>query len=166
MIIGIDFGGVLSINDTTEQSSTQHRNTTVDMPGAKEAIAHLAKDHKLFLISFCGKRRAMETKASIAEAGLDKYFTGLYFVKHPDYKAQLTRYLGCNVMIDDNIDVLNNILAYNYKINTILFRPQVLTIDHSSADDWEFVIEIIGDLEENEAERDETIDITRLCYTV
>jgi hypothetical protein len=164
MIIGIDFGGVLSVDDTLV--SSPHRNTTVDIPGAKEALARLAKDHKLFLISFCGKRRAMETKASIIAAGLDKYFAGLYFVKHPDYKSQLTRYLGCHVMIDDTIEVLDNIIANNYRINTILFRPQVLTIEHSSADDWEFTLEIIEDLEDNDIEPDETIDITRLCYTV
>lgn len=164
MIIGIDFGGVLSIDDIL--SRTPHRNTTIDMPGAKEAIAQLAKDHKLFLISFCGKRRAMETKASIIEAGLDKYFTGLYFVKHPDYKAQITRYLGCNVMIDDTVHVLDNIRAHNDKIHTILFNPINLSIRHSFAKNWETVELILHNSEYNHIERDETIDITRLCYTV
>jgi hypothetical protein len=164
MIIGIDFGGVLSVDDTLV--SSPHRNTAVDMRGAKEALAELSKDHKLFLISFCGKRRAMETKASIVEAGLDKYFTGLYFVKHPDYKAQLTRYLGCNVMIDDTVYVLDNIRVHNDKIHTILFNPIKLSITHSFAKNWETVELILYNSEYRHIECDETIDITRLCYAV
>ena len=155
MIIGIDFGGVLSVDDTLV--SSPHRNTAVDMPGAKEALAELSKDHKLFLISFCGKRRAMETKASIIAAGLSNYFTGLYFVKHPDYKSQLTRYLGCHIMIDDTVQVLDNIRTNDDKIITILFN---------TATTWYEIPAIITSLTNTENPRDDTIDITRLCYTV
>jgi hypothetical protein len=166
MIIGIDFGGVLSIDDTIARSPTPHRNTTVDMPGAKEALADVSKDHKLFLISFCGKRRAMETKASIIAAGLDKYFAGLYFVKHPDYKSHITRYLGCNAMIDDSEGVLNNIRIYDDKIYTVIFGTDTTITQHISIASWYDVSTAITNLTEIEITRDDTIDISRLCYTV
>lgn len=164
MIIGIDFGGVLSIDDALLLASP-HRNTQIDMPGAHEAITQLAKDHKLYLISFCGKRRAMETKASIQSSGLAKHFAGLYFVKHPDYKSQLTRYLGCDAMIDDRVDVLNNIRTYDDKIHTLLFN-NLAPSAHTAAPTWPDVLSLIPNLPDASIMRDETIDITRLCYTM
>ena len=164
MIIGIDFGGVLSVDDALLPASP-HINTQIDMLGAHEAIAQLAKDHKLFLISFCGKRRAMETKASIESSGLAKHFVHLYFVKHPDYKSQITRFLGCDVMIDDRVDVLDNIRAYDDKIHTLLFNNPALTT-HTVVPAWPDVIPLVPNLPDASIMRDETIDITRLCYTV
>jgi hypothetical protein len=164
MIIGIDFGGVLSIEDALLPASS-HRNTQIDMPGAHEAIAELAKEHTLYLISFCGKRRAMETKASIHASGLAKYFAGLYFVKHPDYKSQITRFLGCDVMIDDRIDVLDNIHMHNNKIHTLLFNNPATSI-HIPVSTWRDAITLIPRLSDTSIIRNETIDITRLCYAV
>jgi hypothetical protein len=164
MIIGIDFGGVLSVDDALLPASP-HINTRIDMPGAYEAIVELSKDHKLYLISFCGKRRAMETKASIQSSGLAKHFAGLYFVKHPDYKSQLTRYLGCDAMIDDRVDVLDNIRTYDDKIHTLLFNNPTLST-HTTVPTWGDVLTLIPNLPDTSIMRDETIDITRLCYTV
>jgi hypothetical protein len=164
MIIGIDFGGVLSVDDALLPASP-HINTRIDMPGAYEAIVELSKDHKLFLISFCGKRRAMETKASIQSSGLAKHFAGLYFVKHPDYKSQLTRYLGCDAMIDDRVDVLDNIRVYDNKIHTLLFNNPAPS-SHIPTPGWGDVLSLIPNLTDTSIMRDETIDITRLCYTV
>jgi len=164
MIIGIDFGGVLSVDDALLPASP-HINTRIDMPDAHEAISQLATDHKLYLISFCGKRRAMETKASIQSLGLTKYFAGLYFVKHPDYKSQLTRFLGCDVMIDDRVDVLDNIRTYDDKIYTLLFNNPTPST-HTTVPTWPDVLTLIPNLPDVSIMRDETIDITRLCYTV
>lgn len=150
MRIGIDFGGVLSIDD----SVTQHKNTEIDMPGAKEAIIELAKTHELFLISFCGKRRAIETRESIIASDLNNYFTDMYFVKHPDYKAQLIQYLKCNVMIDDRKDVLENISHYTTNIHTILFR------------DWLQTISIIQNLDISYNIDSPIMDISRYYYKI
>jgi len=164
MIIGIDFGGVLSVDDVLLPASP-HRNTQIDMPDAHEAITQLARDHKLFLISFCGKRRAMETKASLIASGLYTHFAGLYFVKHPDYKSQLTRYLGCYVMIDDRVDILDNIRTYDDKIHTLLFNNSTPS-SHIPTPGWGDFLALIPNLPDASIIRDETIDISRLCYTV
>lgn len=157
MKIGIDFGGVLSINDTIT-TLTPHRNTVIDMPGAKEAIIELAKHHELFLISFCGKRRAIETKESIIKAGIFDCFTSLYFVKHPDYKSQITTYLGCDIMIDDTIDVLDNISKHNDTIYTVLF---------SQISGWNNTITAINSLDKRTTVlSDKSMDITRFCYKI
>ena len=65
--IGIDFGGVLSQHDSrVAPGDASHINTAIDMPNAVESLMALkAEGHHLFLISFCGKSRAIETKASL-----------------------------------------------------------------------------------------------------
>lgn len=165
MKIGIDFGGVLSITDTIT-TLKPHMNTSIDMPGAKEAIIELAKHHELFLISFCGKRRAIETKASIITAGIFDYFTSLYFVKHPEYKSQITKYIGCDLMIDDNIDVLDNISKHNDTIYTLLLLDTTHKNGHIHVSSWNNTVTLINSLDKRNVLNDKMIDITRFCYKI
>ena len=63
--IGVDFGGVLSIHDSkmTNNSGLEHKNTAINMPFAIDNLKKLKKQgHELYIISFCGKTRAKETK--------------------------------------------------------------------------------------------------------
>jgi hypothetical protein len=78
MIIGIDFGNTLSIQDEDGKM-----NTSIDMPGAMQALEQLRLNgHKLYLISFCGRKRAEQTK--IAIEGL---FDGFFFYKNSKCKS-------------------------------------------------------------------------------
>lgn len=150
--IGIDFGGVLSVND---YSDSFHRNTAIDMPGAKEAIIELSKTCRLYLVSHCGKQRAIETKQSLIENGLADYFCGLYFVKKPEYKSEITRYLCCHAMIDDTKAILDNICLYDDKITPILFT-----------NNWNEIIKIISTIGKNEKGKYELTGINKYCYIV
>ena len=150
--IGIDFGGVLSVNDC---SNCFHRNTAIDMSGAEEAIVELSKTCRLYLVSHCGKQRAIETKESLIESGLANYFRGLYFVKKPEYKSEITRYLYCDIIIDDTKSVLDNICLHDNKITPILFT-----------NNWDEIMKIIPTIGKKEKEKFELIDINIYCYLV
>jgi hypothetical protein len=151
LTIGIDFGGVLSINDC---SDIIHKNVAIDMPDAPEAIIELSKTCRLFLVSFCGKKRAIETKASLIGSGLANYFSGLYFVKKPEYKSQLTRYLSCDIMIDDTQTVLDNICLYDDNITSILFT------------NWKEIMSNIHTISKKEKDTYEIADLNKYCYIV
>ena len=72
MRIGIDCGGVLFVTNTKfepEFSEDADRDEPEAwMPGAKEALEELKQQgHELFVVSFCGKRRALETREKLLE---------------------------------------------------------------------------------------------------
>jgi hypothetical protein len=109
MRIGIDFGGVLSIHDGGGRSQSQeHGSTVINIPGGVSALQRLKTEgHSLHLISFCGKRRAEETKATIlASEEARDLFDGLHFVKKASLKGEVCKHIGIDVMIDDRLDVL------------------------------------------------------------
>ena len=106
--IGIDFGGCLSIHDG-ENTHSEHRKTEINMPGCLDILHQLKKDgHDLYLISFCGKSRAEETKKAI-DAIIPSIFTKLFFVKDKKYKKFICEFINCDVMIDDNLNILVDI---------------------------------------------------------
>jgi hypothetical protein len=111
--IGIDFGGVLSIYDKhcNRSDEDEHQSIEINMPNAIESLIKF-KDigHQLYLISYCGDRRAIETKRSILRTLPRKdLFNELYFVQRTSHKADVCRLLGCDIMIDDKLKILNNI---------------------------------------------------------
>ncbi len=99
LIIGVDFGGVMSIYDKGEIEGSEHKSNSIDMQKLKLLV------HRLILISFCGKARAIKTKASILETDKD-LFDKIIFVKSKDYKKHVCKRYGCDVMIDDTLDIL------------------------------------------------------------
>jgi hypothetical protein len=110
--IGIDFGGVLTIYNKHHRSEEdEHQSIEINMPGAIDSLIKLKEaGHELYLISYCGARRAIATKRSLLRALPRKdLFNGLYFVKRTSDKADVCRLLGCDVMIDDKLQILNNI---------------------------------------------------------
>jgi hypothetical protein len=120
--IGIDFGGVLSKHDSHR---AEHRNTSIDMPGALVAIENLKKDgHVLHLVSYCGKTRAIETIQSIKKSPVASSFEKLFFVTDREYKQYVCNFLGCDFMIDDNSEILDCVAEHNPKIVTIEFDFQ------------------------------------------
>jgi hypothetical protein len=116
--IGIDFGGVLSKHDTgivdthveDTSSSGQHVSTAINMDGGIDSLLAL-KDagHELYIISFCGAKRAAETRSALlaVSAGLGRtLFDGIYFTKKKDFKVNVCEYLGCDVLIDDTYEII------------------------------------------------------------
>jgi hypothetical protein len=168
MIIGIDFGGVLSVHDA---EGAEHRNTAINIPGGVEALEKL-KDagHDLYLISFCGKSRAVETSNSIESNGCSKFFTEQYYVKKKEYKNDICLKLGCHFMVDDRVEILDHIRKYNPTIKTILFGDangnNELETDHQKASNWDQVIEIINKTESFETEVVEPKNLNKLRYNL
>jgi hypothetical protein len=163
--IGIDFGGVLSIHDDimTNITGSEHRNTSINMPFAIDSIKYLKEQgNNLYLISFCGKTRALETRASMKNNNELKFFDELYFVKTKPYKNELCSYLGCHFMIDDNVEILDNIKSNNNKIITILFDKEEHP-NHKCAKDWQEVIKIINGTEYFDIEKSD-VNISKLLY--
>jgi len=163
--IGIDFGGVLSIHDdkNTNMFGLEHRNTAINMPFAHDALSTLKKlGHNLYLISFCGKNRAIETRKSIEDSEYSNLLNSLYFVKGKPYKDKLCQYLGCHFVIDDSVDVLDNIKVHNDKIVTILFDADNHSV-HKCAKDWYEVLRIINETEYFEPVTS-TLNISKYLY--
>jgi hypothetical protein len=110
--IGVDFGGVLSIHSKYRSlDEDEHHSTQIDMPDAIISLIKLKEiGHRLYLISFCGNRRANETNQTILQTfPKNDLFDGIYFVRRTTYKADVCRALGCDLMIDDTLKILNNI---------------------------------------------------------
>ena len=153
LVVNIDFGGVLSIHDrNTESKNTEHVSTIINMPGGVEALKELKrKGHKLYLNSFCGKKRALETKNAIMkEKELNGIFENLYFVKDKANKGYVCLHTGCNVMIDDRVDVLTSVQKTSPTVHCILFKGDPTHSSSSSnfieCDSWESVVKVIDKL--------------------
>jgi hypothetical protein len=120
--IGIDFGGVLSIHDK-EENIVEHKNTSINMPHAIETLLKLKEDgHKLYLISFCGKKRAIETHDSIINSEIKDVFEREFYVKNIEYKKYICHLVDCDIMIDDTSEILESVKSFCPNITTILFN--------------------------------------------
>ena len=120
------------------------------MPDALKSLNQL-KDagHKLYLISYCGERRAKETKQSLLRTISRKdLFDGLYFVVRTTHKADVCRYLGCDIMIDDKIKILNNIHRVAPTINLLWFvspDSNLYSPDMTQVVSWLDIMKTIND---------------------
>ena len=145
--IGIDFGGVLSVHDN--KLGAEHRNVSINMPLAVENLLKLkALGHRLYLISFCGRSRALETQTSLEQTKLTDsmscadVFTDIIFVKDIEYKRYICEYLNCHFMIDDREDIQRHVVQSECKTIPILFGSEKHP-DFVAAKDWNQVVEII-----------------------
>lgn len=119
--IGIDFGGVLSKHFADESADGTRRVLSIDMDGAIGVLTYLQKaGYRLFLISFCGKTRAQETKTAI-EKQCPSLFEQLIFVKNKSYKGRVCKRFGCDFMIDDTLSVLQDVEKTISGLDLILF---------------------------------------------
>ncbi|UJR21791.1 hypothetical protein I4U23_024866 [Adineta vaga] len=110
--IGIDFGGVLCIHDKTRTSEDdEHESVELNMPDAMASLIKLKESgHKLYLISYCGERRARETKRNLLKILPSKtFFDGLYFTQRTSNKLDVCQALGCDIMIEDRLKTLKHI---------------------------------------------------------
>lgn len=164
-VICIDFGGVLSVHDG---GSSEHTNTSINMEGAIEGIIELSKTHQLNIVSFCGKTRAVVTKASLEDSGLGELFAGQYYVKNKNFKLNICDYLGCHFMIDDRIEILDHIKESNKEIVTIWFEGTGQSSDHVVAKDWQEVLSIIEkyDSAKHTVVSNSSADISKFIYAL
>jgi hypothetical protein len=114
--IGIDVGGVLSIHKT-DVGDGEHENTGIDMPGAIDSVRSLAAaGHSLYVVSFCGRRRAIETRDALVACGLADCFTAMYFVKKVTQKKNVCAALGLDALIDDRSDILRSVTCGTHRV--------------------------------------------------
>lgn len=147
--IGVDFGGVLAKHKKGEDAEKleEHKNTQIDMPGAIETLKKLKKNgHDLYIVSFCGKKRALEGKEEIENSGLTNVFTEQIYIKNPFKKGDVLLNFGCNFMIDDRLDLLNKIKLVDPDIVTIWFgqKKDDNNTQHICAENWNEVYKIIS----------------------
>lgn len=104
--IGIDMGGVLANKSKDYEDDTKEHKGLINVDDALDTLLSLKPSgHELYLVSFCGKRRARATREGINKM-YPKLFDELYFVKKKTYKKDIIRHLGLDVMIDDTMDIL------------------------------------------------------------
>jgi hypothetical protein len=144
MIIGMDFGGVLCLHDKKGESK-------INMPGAIEALNILNKnEHDVYLISYGGSKEFIYNRwLNIKKDGYDVYFTHQYYVKQRNFKKYICDYIGCQIMIDDRIEILDDIKENNPGIITILFGEYTTNESHYLANNWEQVVELINNIRVN-----------------
>jgi uncharacterized short protein YbdD (DUF466 family) len=115
MSICIDIGKVLS-------SRQEQTGSIINVTGAKNALEHLHKKYKLFIISYASKNKIMRyAQYTSEELGRD-LFEAQYFVTDRDFKADVAYHLNCNVIIDDREGVLEDVKTKNPDTITILYQ--------------------------------------------
>lgn len=150
--IGVDFGGVLARQDPKDNQEnapiTEHKRTKINMPGAVETLHKLKdKGHTLYIVSFCGKKRALEAIEEIKNKNLDTVFTEQIYIGNPYEKSTVLAKFGCNFMIDDRLDLLNFIQKRNPAVKTIWFghtEDECKNTNHICAETWDDVYKIIN----------------------
>jgi FMN phosphatase YigB (HAD superfamily) len=171
--IGIDFGGVLSIHDSDHTHDKQHRNLAINMEGALESLQELKRlGHKLYLISFCGKSRAIETANSI-KSTVPEIFDGLFFVKNKDYKKHICQHLNCDVMIDDTLPILVDIAKHTKNIQLVCYTGDPSYNDPANTrinnitliDSWKDIVEFCSKQSPIQ-QLESTVDISKFIYLV
>ncbi|MDD4931419.1 MAG: hypothetical protein PHG66_04740 [Candidatus Colwellbacteria bacterium] len=116
--IAIDAGGVLlHLNEGVDQSN----RSRTPVKGANEVLAKLKSEgHKLFLVSFAGRKTAEITFNDMKEH-YNGLLDGLFFVKNKEEKIALCRYLGADVMIDDT-----SLVHYHIKNGIYTGKPKAI----------------------------------------
>lgn len=142
--IGIDIGGVL-----VGKGNTIHE--MFEVPDSLTSLEYLSKNNNLYIISYCGERRAQENYNNLY--GID-LFTAQYYVSKKIYKSSIIDYLDCDVMIDDNENILNDIKKNHPNVATILFQTynkqkKRKHKHHYLVDSWTQVVEIINNITSN-----------------
>ena len=141
MKIGIDIGGVLV-------GKRQASNQLFDVPDSYQALQYLAKHNYLYIISYSKEPMAQANYDSLDDLNL---FWAQYYVSDKSFKSSIISYLKCNVMIDDNENILNQIKTHNPNVTTILFQrynkqKKRTHRKHHLVNDWSEIIEILENL--------------------
>lgn len=158
MKIAIDYGGVCSSKAAeyeADPSDSKHNDTPRDItvPGCLEALNELAKTHELYLISFCGAKRAKQTR-SFLESKYPELFKELYFTKKRTHKNAVCKLIGADIMIDDRLDILTTItdahrIQFTGDYNDDEKKSNISDpkkLERYVADSWEAVLKLVDTL--------------------
>jgi len=131
MRIGIDCGGVLFPTNTKFEGGGEDTTQTEEwMPGALQSLDTLRKlGHELFVVSFCGKRRALETREKLLEVKDVIPPEHVFIVKDKLKKGTVCRNEGIQVLIDDRQDVLRAAKKNFPELTCILFESWEQVMD-------------------------------------
>ena len=144
MKIAIDVGGVLiekSISEQVGEDTVFNPNDIQWVPGALDAIRTLATSgHILYILSFCGKRREMETRIALKTSGVDTWIneSNWFFVRNRRLKAPCMKEHNLELLIDDTHEVVKHCRSND--IQVLHFRSDTNAID------WPSVINTINTL--------------------
>ena len=140
MNIGVDIGGVL-----IGKRPGKTPNQLFDVPNSYSQLESLSQNNTLYIISYCGEKTAQRSYEALDPHNL---FWSQYYVGHKSLKSSVVKYLDCDVMIDDNEHILNNIKNDNPTVTTILFQRYNKQKKrnhrlHHLVEDWDQVVEIL-----------------------
>ncbi len=166
IIIGLDFGGVLSI--LSNSRAAEHIDTNINMPDAVDVLKDLldptvtTRTYKFKIVSFCGYPRALQTLEALK--AFPDLFSEIYFVKDRAFKGDLCKYLGCHIMVDDRREILDNVRRMNPRITTVLFGKK--GYPHKSVQNWNELYDLIDKYKFVSIVPDTTVDISGLIHDV
>jgi hypothetical protein len=141
MKIGVDIRGVLI-----------GKGKDIDLfsvPNSLQSLQLLSKKNLLYIISYSKENMAQYNYTRLADYDL---FWTQYYVSDKSYKSSVVNYLGCDVMIDDNENILNIVKQNKPGVITILFQrynkqKKQSHRHHYIAGDWLEVMNIVESLE-------------------
>lgn len=119
MNIAIDYGGVCSESVNYDVKSNKPVELAkINIPDCVESLIALKQlGHKIYLISFAGRRRSEMTKEYLDKEH-PRLFDDIFFVRDPTYKNDICQHIGAHIMVDDRNDVLNTI----HHVHKIMFN--------------------------------------------
>jgi hypothetical protein len=127
MKIAIDVGGVLF------QMQDLDASDRIDqlMPGAQDSIASLAKDHELWILSFCGSTTERRVRASLHTYGFAAWIPEerWIFVRSPKHKGPSMLTHGLTHLIDDLNENVERVRAAG--LQATLFTGDWTTVSNS-----------------------------------
>jgi hypothetical protein len=171
VIVGLDFGGVLSV--LSDRKEVEHISTSINMPDAIDTLSKLKdpsvvkREYIFKIISFCGYSRAVQTLCALK--AYPQLFDDMYFVKDRASKAQMCKYLGCHIMVDDRVGILNDVKRMNPRIMTVLFGEKKTTSysnPHKCVQNWKELFELIENYKVVSTKPDPLINISGLIHNV
>lgn len=152
--IGVDFGGVLY------DPIKSPLNITVNEPKAVECLKKLrGEGNELILISAVLKKGSKDFHDALVEKKIDSLFTHEYYVTQMKFKKFICKYIGCHILIDDRIDILNDVKKFIPDIVTIWFKGTSHKT-HFTANNWTEILDIIHSVNHFEVVPDSNIDIS------
>lgn len=124
--IAIDVGGVIVVKDYSDLSTKE--DTLINsvegaklFPGALETIQKLSEKYELYILSFAGYNREVQTKQILLLHGFDKYIPKerWLFTRDRSQKIVLMKQHNIDLIIDDTFKIIQSV--NNGGLNAIWF---------------------------------------------
>ena len=173
--IGIDMGGVCVYKSRIYENDDKELEGLINVKGCLDSLQKLKDDgHILYLVSYCGARRAAETREQLERLYPD-LFTELFFVKAKKDKNAILKRYGMDIMIDDNIGILQSItdIPPTHVIHYIEEIPPAKLektrkyngTKRTECETWEELYKILTSLTSLDRMPDKNIDVSSLLHT-